>query len=277
MIGPALIGAVSAEAMAGGTALWTPASLASLYGWYKADSPLNTLTGSNFNTLKDLSGNSHDAAVSGVPLTKVTGIIGGRDIIRSTTAGNGIAELANSLGFLNGKSGASLGMMTLPTYTGSSNLGHIFATETPSSTFARFYVRYPGPTALRPSILGRRLDADSLQTVTATSNVTGATALIANVNYAGATAELRANGTSVASSTFQTAGNVSATNANTNATMFAINSGGGYGGDTGEVVICNAALSASDAQKLEGYLAWQWSQQGSLPAGHPYKSAPPTV
>lgn len=267
----------AAVQQAGGVVLWTPASLPSLYAWYKADSPLNTLTGSNFNTLKDLSGNGRDASVSGVPLTKVAGIIGGRDILRSTTGGNGIAEIASSVGFLNGKSGASVGMMTLPTYTGSSNLGHLFATETPSSTFARFYLRYPGPTALRPSILGRRLDADSLQTVTATSNVTGATALIANVNYASASAEIRANGTSVASSAFQTAGTVSATNANTNASMFAISSGGGYGGDTGEVVVSNAALSASDAQKLEGYLAWQWGQQGSLPAGHPYKSAPPTV
>ena len=35
----------------------------------------------------------------------------------------------------------------------------------------------------------------------------------------------------------------------------------------------------SDAfyQKMEGYLAWKWGLEGSLPVGHPYKSAPPRV
>jgi hypothetical protein len=42
-----------------------------------------------------------------------------------------------------------------------------------------------------------------------------------------------------------------------------------------ELVIVAGTLSASDRQKLEGYLAWKWGLQGSLPASHPYKSAAP--
>jgi len=33
----------------------------------------------------------------------------------------------------------------------------------------------------------------------------------------------------------------------------------------------------ADRQKLEGYLAWKWGTQASLPIGHPYKGSPPTI
>jgi hypothetical protein len=39
-------------------------------------------------------------------------------------------------------------------------------------------------------------------------------------------------------------------------------------------------LGTSDREKLEGYLAHKWQGAGAnnnLPAGHPYKSVPPTV
>lgn len=44
-----------------------------------------------------------------------------------------------------------------------------------------------------------------------------------------------------------------------------------------EVVGCNTKLSTEDRQKLEGYLAWKWGLEADLPAGHPYKSTPPTA
>jgi hypothetical protein len=46
-------------------------------------------------------------------------------------------------------------------------------------------------------------------------------------------------------------------------------------GDIAEVVVYNAALSDTDRQTVEGYLAWRWGLQGSLPAGHPYKNCAP--
>ncbi len=42
-----------------------------------------------------------------------------------------------------------------------------------------------------------------------------------------------------------------------------------------EFVCLNATLNLDDRQKLEGYLAWEWGIQASLPSGHPYLSAPP--
>jgi len=46
-------------------------------------------------------------------------------------------------------------------------------------------------------------------------------------------------------------------------------------GNIGEILICNTALSTTDRQKLEGYLAWKWKLEGNLPATHPYRYVQP--
>lgn len=48
-------------------------------------------------------------------------------------------------------------------------------------------------------------------------------------------------------------------------------------GSIAEYVMTTGIVSDADRQKLEGYMAHKWGLQASLPAGHPYKSAPPTV
>lgn len=44
-----------------------------------------------------------------------------------------------------------------------------------------------------------------------------------------------------------------------------------------EQVLYPGNLTSDDRSKLQGYLAWNNNQQGNLPSGHPYKSAPPMV
>ena len=46
-------------------------------------------------------------------------------------------------------------------------------------------------------------------------------------------------------------------------------------GKIAEVIFTNAELSTTNRQLIEGYLAWKWGLQASLPAGHPYKNAAP--
>ena len=41
-----------------------------------------------------------------------------------------------------------------------------------------------------------------------------------------------------------------------------------------ELLIYNAALTQTEAQQVEGYLAWKWGLQANLPATHPYKNSP---
>ena len=47
-------------------------------------------------------------------------------------------------------------------------------------------------------------------------------------------------------------------------------------GSTCEIIAFDSTLAALDREKLEGYLAHKWGFAGSLPTGHPYKSAPPS-
>jgi hypothetical protein len=42
-----------------------------------------------------------------------------------------------------------------------------------------------------------------------------------------------------------------------------------------EVLVFGSVLSASDKEKLEGYLAWKWNMQSKLPSNHPYKNERP--
>jgi hypothetical protein len=44
-----------------------------------------------------------------------------------------------------------------------------------------------------------------------------------------------------------------------------------------EIVVSNTALSTTDRQKLEGYLAHKWGVATDLPAAHPFRIVPPTV
>ena len=44
-----------------------------------------------------------------------------------------------------------------------------------------------------------------------------------------------------------------------------------------EMILYNNALTTTQRQQVEGYLAWKWSLQGGLPDAHPYKSTPPAA
>jgi hypothetical protein len=51
---------------------------------------------------------------------------------------------------------------------------------------------------------------------------------------------------------------------------------GGWIGEISEIIMFNRLLSTSDRQTVEGYLAWKWGLQSTLPASHPYTGANPT-
>ncbi len=48
-----------------------------------------------------------------------------------------------------------------------------------------------------------------------------------------------------------------------------------WNGQIWEIVLTASALSLSDTQRIEGYLAHKWGLTANLPANHPYKATPP--
>jgi hypothetical protein len=49
---------------------------------------------------------------------------------------------------------------------------------------------------------------------------------------------------------------------------------GKINGSINEIIAFNSSLTTSQRQQVEGYLAWKWGLQASLPATHPYKTSP---
>jgi hypothetical protein len=56
---------------------------------------------------------------------------------------------------------------------------------------------------------------------------------------------------------------------------FYIGAVSGFIGNIYDVIMYNTAFSTLQRQNVEGYLAWKWGLQGSLPSTHPYKNLPP--
>jgi hypothetical protein len=56
----------------------------------------------------------------------------------------------------------------------------------------------------------------------------------------------------------------------------AVYGGGQPWGTLQELILYSTTLLISQRQQVEGYLAWKWGLQGSLPSSHPYKLFPPS-
>lgn len=84
------------------------------------------------------------------------------------------------------------------------------------------------------------------------------------------------NGTLAFTSTF-----CSNFNESSNATKFFLGTrwdkGTNFVGNISEILVYSAMLTTTQRQNIEGYLAWKWGIQASLPAGHPYVSAAPST
>lgn len=50
-----------------------------------------------------------------------------------------------------------------------------------------------------------------------------------------------------------------------------------FSGNISEVIFCSSALSTTDRQKIEGYLAYKWGLIDNLPSDHTYKTVPPYI
>lgn len=69
---------------------------------------------------------------------------------------------------------------------------------------------------------------------------------------------------------FQTTGNIDPNQTGREA-------GRDFFGDYAEIIYLDILPSTTQRQLIEGYLAWKWGIQASLPNGHPYKNSAPSI
>jgi len=107
--------------------------------------------------------------------------------------------------------------------------------------------------------------------VTASTSIANGTRFLTTSTSAGGIS-LYANGSIVASTTNTYSSRVGYTNkigkADSETPLI------GY---ISELIVFNASLLSTDRQRIEGYLAWKWGLQTSLPSSHPFYSASPGI
>lgn len=264
----------------GGVNLWRPLNLlvpASV--WLDAeDTTTITLNGATVSQWNDKSGNARNvsqATAADQPTYSATGLNGkpiltfdGSDLLSNTAPG----------ALLRNVPGATLAAVV--NYTNNTAGRAVCSVATASAGQTRSALLVNNTTATGYLVGGRRLDANSFQISGSTTFSAATTVLQFGVlDYANSDAFSYVNGTLEATNTaFQTSGNTSDTNSA--ALYVGASATGGTNpliGSVAEIVIVPAALSADQRQRLEGYFAWKWALEASLPVGHPYKNTPPTV
>jgi hypothetical protein len=153
--------------------------------------------------------------------------------------------------------------------SGSNNVVFSWGTPTTNSTSYRFFYSRLFSNVFRPAI---STITSSIPESYNTTNIFNSLNLISNQVTSSADLPYL-NG-----SAFSNIGSRSAYSiGTTNATIGAIDTGS-YGnffvGYLGEIIIYNRSITNTERQQVEGYLAWKWGLQASLPSStHPYRSS----
>lgn len=263
---------------------WTPAALGSALALWldAADASTITLNGSTVSQWNDKSGNGRNvsqATAANQPTFTASGLNGkpvltfdGADWLFNANPGALIRNVAG---------GTVAGVVN---YTNATIQRIPIATMIGTGAGVRLAAGLQA--AGTTNILSRRLDAEAgASSVASPPAYTNGTNLIqvGVARYSAGALDQFVNGVAGGTGTFPSSGNSSDTDSATlviggTSTDDGVTLNGNQMlGFVGEVVYTNTALSATDRQRLEGYFAWKWGLEASLPAGHPFRNTPPTV
>jgi hypothetical protein len=242
---------------------WSPAKVPGLALWLDAsDSTTVTLAGTEVTEVADKSGNGrHARKVSGVLAPALAGKLNGRSLLRFPTGG--VLRTANA---------------KLPGLPGMPGVALIGVTQ------AHVADGYRKCVSLRNASVtaGQHLTAQTGYSIQWFGNgnrywtkpVPGATIEMAiyRPNGTHGTTEWWRDGIKLAvTSTSKADGRVTLP-----ADAYVqFGSDDSPSSEQGEWILILGTLSESDRQKVEGYLAHRWGLAAQLPAGHPYRTAPP--
>jgi len=229
-----------------GLAVWLDASDSSSY----------TLSGSNLATWNDKSGNGNHGTASGTIPYSATGVNG-----RPAFSLNGARIIGN---YVNTGTTATMFIVATGNYSSAQSLRLLSITNATSDDMnnsdSATFVRYQNQNV----ILLQRAGA-----LFAFSGYTYGTPFMLAGQFTGTTGFSSFNGST---------GSATSSTGNFNTTGYYVGGkSGGWGGFIAEVLIFTTSISTNDRQLIEGYLAWKWGLQTSLPANHPYFSAYPNT
>jgi hypothetical protein len=252
-------------AFATGGNAWTPADMSTLF-WYDA-ADTSTISDNNIpgfvNAMADKSGNNYGLTASTAANSVGTGsrTLNGLNVLDfPATSG---AWLQNP-SFSYNQAATPLYIAAVTQLDVATGAPAILAGRSSTAVGQRMVMRAAG-TPIGWQILG----SDGVSNVTFGGGLLTASQpyiLLPKFNYS--TSVWRVNGTQT------NTGNIG-TNAFTQLRLGANEQGSTLmDGFIGEVV---GFSDGTQQEKIEGYLAWKWGQQGNLPANHPYKNEPPTT
>jgi hypothetical protein len=251
------------------TSSFTPTSIAGIQMWMDAadsSSSSMTLSGSTVTQWRDKSGVGNNTTARSGTSTLVSSAINGRSAI-SMAGGYFTGPFATA------NTGTQLHAFAVISIDSSSgvwprplSLGRPGVDDYGSSTTTFAIIRYSGSQAVAIGRNGQYLNVGF---------PSYSSPFLVQSSHNGPTEFMSINGNLTVNSlnTGQT-GNFNITSyglgVNTNTGDYFV-----WNGYYAEVIYYNVQLSVADRQILEGYLAWKWGLQTSLPAGHPYYSAAP--
>lgn len=230
---------------------WSPTSISGLAFWYDAnDTSTMTFSGSVVTQWRDKSGNSRNA-------NQNTGATYSNSSLVFT--GSQSYNAANSSSLLRNVFFAIFVVERLNT-TGATFL---FGDTVAGITGGSLHVGYRNSTNATFAFWNSDLEITSI-------SGTGATRIWSFILPSTGNRFANLNGSLIGTFT-----NNSQLNSFNTLQIGAVFNGNFYNGSMFEIVGYTGNLTTLQIQQVEGYLAWKWGLQGNLPAGHPYKNAPP--
>ncbi len=247
----------------GGTKLWTPSQLTTAL-WLDADSPSSiTLNGTTVSQWSDKSGNGRHAtqATTANQPTYTDNGLNGKPVLTFST--DSLSSTAN----VNGLN--SFTMYIVAKSATLSDYRSMLRFQDPSSKYFAYTWSGNGVDTIISEIDALAPTGMSAGLVAGAWNI-GALRREQNQYFGFASYN---NGSFVDS---RTTANVPFESGSLTIGSY-INSSEYFAGSIAEIVIAYTAHDVGTRQRMEGYLAWKWGLQASLPVSHPYYSAPPLV
>lgn len=254
---------------------FTPTSISNCRLWLDcADSNTITLSGSNVTQIRDKSGNNNNAVPSAYT-APVTGTLNSINAVNfsTTTSQMDIAIsfaaqakscfvvfrhtvdiLAQSVKFQNMLGLNTAGRLNFVVDGNTANTYNIAVVPNGFTNIMLYSVSRSSYNFQTPTMIS------AIQDTTVSNNI-----VTVNGSNATVVANNAAANYSTASTSLQLSRSVTA-NSNYVTTWI-----------LGEYIQYDGYIAPTQRQQIEGYLAWKWGLVSNLPAGHPYKTAPPFV